>query len=74
MVATSLPKRARITAWSDLDQVGRLIAEDGEELKVGRTACAGFVPKRNAARGAGSRTNRATSAALASAQRRSGPS
>jgi hypothetical protein len=45
MSEDALRKRARITAWNDLDQVGRLTAEDGEELKVGRTACSDFAPK-----------------------------
>src|SRR5882724_10911872 len=44
MSETPLPKRARITTWNDMDQVGRLTAADGEELKLGRTACSDFVP------------------------------
>jgi hypothetical protein len=44
MTNEHFPKRARTTAWNEFDQIGRLMTDDGEELKVGRSACADFVP------------------------------
>lgn len=44
MTADGLPKHARVTVWNALDEIGRLVTDDGEEIKVGRAACSDFIP------------------------------
>jgi hypothetical protein len=39
-----IPWKARITTFSEADQVGRMLAENGTELRFGRSACQGFAP------------------------------
>ncbi|MFY1824847.1 hypothetical protein ACN47A_02925 [Myxococcus fulvus] len=40
-----LPIRARITTWNFIDGVGRLLTEDGEEVRFGGSACTDFQPE-----------------------------
>jgi hypothetical protein len=43
------PKRATITAFSEADRVGRLVLDDGAEVRFGASACEGFAPAVGAA-------------------------